>query len=269
MPSLSNFIGSALLVTTCLIVGCGEAPQQKTPKAQPSVGAQVTSLDESYKTQIATLKSDPTVLAAFETIRSHREQNNLDLIELTEIPAPPFGETTRAQRVAEMYREAGLTDVTIDAVGNVIGTRPGRTGEKTIAIGAHLDTVFPIETDVTVRRDGDTYIAPGIGDNTRGIIVQLSLIKAMKAHDIETEHDLLFIGNIGEEGLGDLRGIKHLYRDGAPKIDSFIAIDGGSDDSVVFGGVGSYRYRVTFKGPGGHSWGDFGGHQKSRGPPRR
>ena len=258
MPSLSNFIGSALLVTTCLIVGCGEDPQQKTPKAQPSVGAQVTSLDESYKTQIATLKSDPTVQAAFETIRSHREKNNLDLIELTEIPAPPFGETTRAQRVAEMYREAGLTDVTIDAVGNVIGTRPGRTGEKTIAIGAHLDTVFPIETDVTVRRDGDTYIAPGIGDNTRGIVVQLSLIKAMKAHDIETEHDLLFIGNIGEEGLGDLRGIKHLYRDGAPKIDSFIAIDGGRDDSVVFGGVGSYRYRVTFKGPGGHSWGDFG-----------
>jgi len=111
---------------------------------------------------------------------------------------------------------------------------------------------------VTVRREGDTYIAPGIGDNSRGVIVMLSLIKALKSHNIETEHDLMFVGNIGEEGLGDLRGIKHLYRDGAPKIDTFIAVDGGNDDRLVYGGVGSYRYRVTFKGPGGHSWGNFG-----------
>lgn len=197
-------------------------------------------------------------MAAFETIEGHREANNRDLIELTEIPAPPFGETKRAARVAEMFREAGLTDVTIDEVGNVIGLRPGRTGNKTIALGGHVDTVFPIETDVTVRREGDTYIAPGIGDNSRGIVVMLSLIKALEMHNIQTEHNLMFVGNIGEEGLGDLRGIKHLYREGAPRIDSFIAIDSAYDNRVVYSGVGSYRYRVTFKGPGGHSWSDFG-----------
>ncbi len=207
---------------------------------------------------ISTLKNQPAILAAFKTIESHRDENNRDMIELTEIPAPPFGEDTRGKRVAEMFREAGLANVKIDEVGNVIGMRPGRSGAKTIALGAHIDTVFPIETDVTVRREGDTYIAPGIGDNTRGIVVLLSLIKALEAHNIQTEHDLMFVGNIGEEGLGDLRGIKHLYRDGAPKIDSFIAVDGGRDDRLVYSGVGSFRYRVTFKGPGGHSWGDFG-----------
>jgi acetylornithine deacetylase/succinyl-diaminopimelate desuccinylase-like protein len=257
MKPVSKHLGYTLLATALLLSGCSTSALNET-LATPTAATEATVIGDSYKSEVATLKSDPTILAAFETIKSHRAQNNLDLIELTEIPAPPFGEATRAKRVAEMYREAGLTDVTIDAVGNVIGRRPGRTGEKTIAIGAHIDTVFPIETDVTVKRDGDTYIAPGIGDNSRGVVVQLSLIKAMKAHNIETEHDLLFVGNIGEEGLGDLRGIKHLYRDGAPKIDSFIAIDGGSDDRLVYGGVGSYRYRVTFKGPGGHSWGDFG-----------
>ena len=157
-----------------------------------------------------------------------------------------------------MFRDVGLSDVKIDEAGNVIGMRPGRSGAKTIAIGAHIDTVFPIETDVTVRREGETYIAPGIGDNTRGVVVLLSLARALGANNIETEHNLIFVGNVGEEGLGDLRGIKHLYREGAPKIDTFIAVDGGSDSRLVYSGVGSFRYRVTFKGPGGHSWGDFG-----------
>lgn len=258
MKSASKNIGSALLAGAVLMSGCATTtPSQDVPVATASSQKPVEIVGV-YKSTMTSLKTDPKILAAFEAIKGHRDQNNLDMVELTEIPAPPFGEETRAKRVAEMYREAGLTDVIIDEVGNVIGRRPGRTGAKTIAIGAHIDTVFPIETDVTVRREGDTYIAPGIGDNTRGIVVQLSLIKALKVHNIQTEHDLIFVGNIGEEGLGDLRGIKHLYRDGAPKIDSFIAVDGGRDDRLVYGGVGSYRYRVTFKGPGGHSWGDFG-----------
>lgn len=258
MKLISKHVGYTLLAASLILSGCSTSTLNETRAAIPASSAQTPKIDDRYKTTMTSLKTDPTILGAFETIVSHRARNNLDLVELNEIPAPPFGEETRAKRVAEMYREAGLTDVSIDAVGNVIGRLPGRKGTKTIAIGAHIDTVFPIETDVTVRREGDTYIAPGIGDNTRGVIVQLSLIKAMKAHNIQTEHNILFVGNIGEEGLGDLRGIKHLYRDGAPKIDSFIAIDGGSDARLVYGGVGSYRYRVTFKGPGGHSWGDFG-----------
>lgn len=266
MKSISKHMTRSVFLTAALLAGCSQpalnepsetvvAPQKQT-QAQPKNDA--VQIGEAYKTAILSLKDRPAILAAFKTIETHRDENNRDLIELTEIPAPPFGEETRAKRVAEMFREAGLTDVTIDEVGNVIGMRPGRSGEKTIAIGGHIDTVFPIETDVTVRRESDTYIAPGVGDNSRGVIVMLSLIKALKAHNIETEHDLMFVGNIGEEGLGDLRGIKHLYRDGAPTIDTFIAVDGGNDDRLVYGGVGSYRYRVTFKGPGGHSWGDFG-----------
>jgi len=181
-----------------------------------------------------------------------------DLVELTEIPAPPFGETKRGERFAEMLRSAGLTDVTIDAVGNVIGRRPGRSGDRVIAYAAHLDTVFPIETDVTVQRDGDRFIAPGVGDNTRGLVVILDVLRAIEHAGLETEADILFIGNVGEEGLGDLRGVRHLFRDGGMPIDALISVDGGKANRLVIGGVGSHRYRVTFRGPGGHSWGAFG-----------
>ena len=267
MTSFPKHFGRTLALSVILLAGCSEpavnAPVQDTAQPQVRTQQQVEKkkpfeIGEAYKTRIASLKESPAVLAAFEMIEAERDANNKAMIELNEIPAPPFGEETRGQRVAQMFHDAGLGDVKIDAVGNVIGMRPGRSGAKTIAIGAHIDTVFPIETDVTVRREGDTYIAPGIGDNTRGVIVLLSLIKAMNANLIETDANIMFVGNVGEEGLGDLRGIKHLYRDGAPKIDSFIAVDGGSDDRLVYGGVGSHRYRVTFKGPGGHSWGDFG-----------
>ena len=263
MTSFSKHMGLSFGLAAALLAACSgqtssEPVTRAEPQAQQEAKKQSVEIGGSYKSDIAALKQQPAILAAFKTIESHRDENNRDMVELNEIPAPPFGEEPRSKRVAEMFREAGLASVKIDEVGNVIGMRPGRSGAKTIALGAHIDTVFPIETDITVKREGDSYIAPGIGDNTRGVIVLLSLIRALDAHDIETEHDLMFVGNVGEEGLGDLRGIKHLYRDGAPKIDTFIAIDGGSDDSVVYGGVGSFRYRVTFKGPGGHSWGDFG-----------
>jgi acetylornithine deacetylase/succinyl-diaminopimelate desuccinylase-like protein len=122
-----------------------------------------------------------------------------------------------------------------------------------------LDTVFPAGTDVTVRFEGKRMYAPGIGDNSQGLVNALGVLKAMEHAGIQTEADVWFIGNVGEEGLGDLRGVKHLFRDDAPdKIDSLIAIDGGSAARIVYGGVGSHRYRVTFRGPGGHSWGAFG-----------
>jgi len=187
------------------------------------------------------------------------EQELLDaLVELTEIPAPPFGEGPRGERFARMLAEAGLADVSTDAAGNVIGRRPGRSGERVIAVTAHLDTVFPPKTDVTVRIEGNRYSAPGIGDNTRGLVVLLGILRALEHAAIETEANILFVGNTGEEGLGDLRGVKHLFRDGGPRIDAMIAVDGGKTERLTYGGVGSHRYRVTFKGPGGHSWGAFG-----------
>ena len=207
---------------------------------------------------VSTIAADPEVHAALEHLVAMEDRLIADLIELTEIPAPPFGEDKRGKRFAEMLAEAGLDDVSVDEVGNVIGRRPGRRGERVVAFSGHLDTVFPIETDVTVRVEGDRYIAPGIGDNTRGLVVLLGILRAMQQAGIETEADVLFIGNVGEEGLGDLRGVKHLFREGGPRIDSLIAVDGGRTQRLVYGGVGSHRYRVTFKGPGGHSWGAFG-----------
>ncbi len=236
------FAAIALLVSAAL-------PAQEGIK--PEVGAE-------YVAEAAELRANRLVQNAMEHIVAIEPQSRRDLIELTEIPAPPFEEQARAERYADMLREAGLTDVTIDDVGNAVGRRPGRKGDRVIAYAAHLDTVFPAETDVTVRFDDEKMYAPGIGDNTRGLVTVLGVLRAMEHAGIETDADILFIGNVGEEGLGDLRGVKHLFRDGAEKIDTFIAVDGGESSRIVFGGVGSHRYRVTFRGPGGHSWGAFG-----------
>ena len=208
--------------------------------------------------KITALVEDARIQVSIAHIASMDSELVSDLIELTEIPAPPFGEEKRAQRFAEMLRESGLSDVAIDDAGNVIGKRPGQTGDRVVAYTAHLDTVFPAGTDVSVRVEGDTMYAPGIGDNTRGLVVLLGVLRAMQHAGIETGADILFVGNVGEEGLGDLRGVKHLFRKGGPQIDAMIAVDGGKTERIVYGGVGSHRYRVIFKGPGGHSWGAFG-----------
>jgi len=213
---------------------------------------------DQYTQEIADIAANEKVQKAFAHTIALDTRSIEDLIELTEISAPPFAEDKRGARFAELLLEAGLADVTIDDVGNVIGRRPGRTGGRVIAYAGHLDTVFPEETDVTVRVEGDTYYAPGIGDNTRGLVVVLGVLRAMQHAHIETEDDVLFIGNVGEEGLGDLRGVKHLFREGGDRLDVLIAVDGGDTGRIVYGGVGSHRYRITYKGPGGHSWGAFG-----------
>jgi len=145
-----------------------------------------------------------------------------------------------------------------DSEGNVIGLRRGRTRERTVGFGGHLDTVFPEGTDVTVRQVGDTLFAPGVGDDSRGLVVVLSALRAMVEAGVRTEDDVVFVGVVGEEGLGDLRGMKHLYREGGLAPSAWIDVDGGGLDRVVSMGLGSVRYRVTFEGPGGHSWGAFG-----------
>ena len=184
-----------------------------------------------------------------------------ELIELIVIPAPPFKEQARAKAYLGMLREAGLSDVEIDAEGNAMGVRRGTAaGGPMLAVLAHLDTVFPEGTDVKVKRQGTRLAAPGIGDNTRGIALMLAVVRAMQAAKFQTTSDILFAGNVGEEGEGDLRGVKFLLRQGKYKdrIKQFIAIDGGEQGNITRGGVGSLRYRVTFKGPGGHSYGAFG-----------
>ncbi len=183
-----------------------------------------------------------------------------ELIALNEIPAPPFKEQARAKAYLEMLRQDGLSDVEMDAEGNVMGVRKGPGSGPMVAVVAHLDTVFPEGTDVKVKRQGTRFAAPGIGDNTRGLALMLAVVRALNAGKFQTTSDILFVGNVGEEGEGDLRGVKFLLRQGKYKdrIKQFIAIDGGDQGNITRGGVGSMRYRVTFSGPGGHSYGAFG-----------
>ena len=224
--------------------------------AAPALQAQ--EIASEYTSQIQRLAADPSVASAMGRIEA-LDQWTLDLlIELTEIPAPPFMEEQRAIRFAQYLTELGADSVWIDEEGNAIGLRRGLRGERTIAVGGHLDTVFPEGTDVSVRVAGDTLFAPGVGDDTRGLVMVLTLLRALEEEGLETEDDLLFIGTVGEEGLGDLRGMKHLFRTGADPIDEWIEIDGGGISGTVSQGLGSVRYRVTFEGEGGHSWGAFG-----------
>jgi len=241
----------AKLVLTAILITAN-------PGAVTAQEIDAPEIQATYTGEIEAILADASVRAGMQHILDIEPQSLRDLIELTEIPAPPFDERPRALRFAEMLRAAGLTDVTIDEAGNAIGRRPGKSGTRVIGYSAHLDTVFPAGTDVTVKFDGEKMYAPGIGDNTRGLITILGVLRAMQYARIETDADILFIGDVGEEGLGDLRGVKYLFRDGAPGIDTLIAVDGGKSERIVYGGVGSHRYRVTFRGPGGHSWGAFG-----------
>jgi acetylornithine deacetylase/succinyl-diaminopimelate desuccinylase-like protein len=210
---------------------------------------------------VTRVRAHPKFAQAMAALDADHDRLVREIVTLTEIPAPPFGEDARGAAYLEMLRAHGLTDVERDAEGNVMGVRRGSGNGPLIAIAAHLDTVFPAGTDVIVRRDGTRLSAPGIGDDTRALAVLLAMIRAMDAAGIRTTADILFIGDVGEEGLGDLRGMKHLFLKGPyrDRIDLFISMDGaGGGNDITHGGVGSKRYRVTFKGPGGHSYGAFG-----------
>ena len=226
--------------------------------ALPASAATAQTIEPYYLEEMEVLTARQAVRNALSRVEDLDSWGMELLVELTEIPAPPFMEAVRAARFAELLREAGADSVWIDAEGNALGLRRGRGGERTVAIGAHLDTVFPEGTDVSVRMRGDTLYAPGVGDDTRGLVVVLTVLRAMEESNVETSDDVLFIGTVGEEGLGDLRGMKYLFRDGADPIDTWIEIDGGGLSRLVTQGLGSVRYRVTFRGPGGHSWSAFG-----------
>lgn len=219
--------------------------------------AQATAASE-YLREARELAADRTIREAFRIIEDLDDWALELLVELNEIPAPPFMEEARGRRFAELLAECGADSVRTDGEGNVFGLRRGRGGKRTVALGGHLDTVFPEGTDVTVRRRGDTLYAPGIGDDTRGLVVVLAVLRAMAEAGIETGDDIVFVGVVGEEGPGDLRGMKHIYRDPEAGPDAWIEVDGGGLAGLVTMGLGSVRYRVTFKGPGGHSWGGFG-----------
>jgi acetylornithine deacetylase/succinyl-diaminopimelate desuccinylase-like protein len=230
-----------------LLVAAGASAQ--TPPAAADVRARQIVADPKFRAAVAAYERDFDRFVA-------------ELIKLNEIPAPPFGEGPRAQAYMAMLKDAGLEGVEMDAEGNVMGLRRGtsRGAVPLLAVAAHLDTVFPAGTDVTVKRAGTRLVAPGIGDDTRGLAFLLALIRALREARYETAGDILFSGNVGEEGPGDLRGVRYLFTQGPWKdrIKRFITVDGGNLDTISNSGLGSRRFRVTFKGPGGHSWGAFG-----------
>jgi acetylornithine deacetylase/succinyl-diaminopimelate desuccinylase-like protein len=207
------------------------------------------------------LAQSAALKAAHAKIAADYETTVAEVIELTEIPAPPFKEAARAARMAEKFKALGLENVHIDAVGNVIGTRPGKDrAAKALMVAAHLDTVFPPDVPIKVRREGDTLHAPGIGDTTVTLAALLAFVRAMDAGKIVPARDIIFVANVGEEGQGDLRGVRHLFFASPLKarVGDFISFDGSTVGRITNGAVGSRRYRVAFKGPGGHSYGAFG-----------
>ena len=216
------------------------------------------TIEKKYTQTTKKFLKKSKIKAAFERIALLDPTTLKRHIELTEIEAPPFKEARRAKVFAAYFKTLGMDSVWIDTEGNVLGLLQGSEGNRTVALDAHLDTVFPEGTEVKVRIENDTLYAPGIGDDTRGLSMLLTLLETIKTEQIQPKDDLLFVGSVGEEGLGDLRGVKHLFRSGGPRIDAWIAIDGGAIGRVNNKGLGSYRYRITFSGPGGHSWGAFG-----------
>ncbi len=204
------------------------------------------------------LMQDPTVKAALDAVTRNEPHFIEEQARICEIPAPPFHEEARGKELERLFKGLGLENVHIDKAGNVIGTRAGAAAHPNLVFQAHLDTVFPEGTDVKVKREGAVMKGPGIGDDCRGLVVVLSVIQALKEAKVQTPGTITFVADTGEEGLGDLRGTKNLFEDSLKgQIDKFISVD-GTGLSVTNTGVGSYRYRAEFKGPGGHSFGAFG-----------
>lgn len=207
---------------------------------------------------VASLLQNRSVKAAREAVRAGEAFTIDEQVRFCQIPAPPFKEAARADALRRAFQDAGLVNVRIDRVGNVLGDRPGKVTRPRLVVAAHLDTVFPEETDVSVVRQGTSLRGPGIGDNCRGLSVLVAVARALRQGGVETPGSITFVANVGEEGLGDLRGVKALFGETLKgQIDRFVSID-GPGLHVTQVAVGSRRYRVTFKGPGGHSFASFG-----------
>ncbi|MGH6998853.1 MAG: M20/M25/M40 family metallo-hydrolase, partial [Phenylobacterium sp.] len=212
------------------------------------------------KDDAARIVASPAFKAATAILDKEHDRTVADIITLTEIPAPPFKEEARGKAYKAMLEAHGLTDVEIDPEGNVMGLRKGTKDGPVVVVSAHLDTVFPEGTNVKVRREGTKLFAPGVADDTHNLAVLLAWIRALDAAKIKTASDILFVGTVGEEGPGDLRGVRYFFNQGKYKdrTKAFFSVDGLDPSGITHVGVGSKRYRATFSGPGGHSYGSFG-----------
>lgn len=207
------------------------------------------------------LLSSERVARAFAYFEERAAEIDEEHARICSVPAPPFGEGERAEYLRSLLAECGLEGARIDGEGNCVALRRGRGERPLLVVSAHLDTVFPEGTDCRVARDASGRMrAPGVADDACGLAALVTLARALEEFGIETEGSLLFVGTVGEEGEGDLRGVRHLLTGGewAARADAFISLDGPGLDRVTHAALGSRRYRVRCRGAGGHSWGDFG-----------
>lgn len=221
----------------------------------------VSSIKIAPAQTIRQLATVPEVEQALRFFEANADAITEEHIRICSIPATPFAEQERAGYLAKQFRELGLNEVSIDEEGNCTGLYRGHSSTPLIVVSAHLDTVFPAGTDFTVRHDGNRLLAPGIADDGCGLIALIAIVQAMRGAKIQTDGSILFVGTVGEEGEGNLRGVRHLLTRGSwskRKIDAFLSFDGPGVDRITNRALGSRRYRVEFNGPGGHSWGDFG-----------
>ena len=218
-----------------------------------------TEATTSIAQEVARLSASPEVSSAIEWFRDQEPEFTRWQLELARIPAPPFGEAARSDWLAERFRALGLLKVHKDSIGNVFGSDHGNS-PATISVSAHLDTVFPASTPLNVRQQGRKLYGPGISDNASGVTALLAIAAAFANFNLPHEASLLFIGNVGEEGEGDLRGMRHIFSDPQWKdaITASVVLDGAGTDTIVSEALGSRRFEVTVRGPGGHSWSDFG-----------
>lgn len=241
------------LACLCALAGATPAWAQAPNAVAPTPQQLAPAVDQAYRQLMAA----PAVAQLLEAVKADHARSIEDLKLLTEIEAPPFKEQRRAEAFLARMKALGLADAHIDAEGNAVGLRKGSGKGPKLVVSAHLDTVFPSGTDVKVKeRDGRLY-APGISDNGRGLAVLLSWLKVLNEQRVQTVGDILFVANTGEEELGNLRGMKHLFKEHLD-IDGMVALEPAADGTVLVLGTGSHRYEVTFKGPGGHSYAAFG-----------
>ena len=221
--------------------------------------AEVSDVYPSVPEEVARLAAAPEVRSAFNWFRAQEPQLAHWQLEMARIAAPPFGETVRGVWLSERFRELGLDDVRIDDVGNVFGIHPGY-GRRYIALSAHIDTVFPAGTPLNIRQQGSRLYGPGVSDNGAGVTAMLAIVALFRAVRMRHALPFLFVGNVGEEGEGDLRGMRHIFATPRWKdsIAYSIVLDGAGSDTIVAEALGSRRFEVIVRGPGGHSWSDFG-----------
>ena len=216
-------------------------------------------LAPAVQQQVARLAAAPEVRSAFNWLRAQEPQFAKWQMEMARIAAPPFGESARGAWLADRFREVGLDDVRVDDVGNVFGVHPG-IGQRYVSLSAHIDTVFPANTPLNIRQEGSRIYGPGVSDNGAGVAAMLAIAAMLRVVRVRHSLPFVFIGNVGEEGEGDLRGMRHLFA--TPRWKDSIAysviLDGAGTDSIVAEALGSRRFEVIVRGPGGHSWGDFG-----------